>query len=137
MELFQLKYFLEVAKQQHVRRSAEALNVSQPAVTNAIHRLEAELGVTLFVPSGRSIRLTPYGKFLYDELLPLSGTIDSLPDRIRSLQSRNRVTIRLNVFAAWFIVMDAVLEFQRMAPEISFQVTRSENQEIADITVLL
>lgn len=135
MELFQLKYFLEVARQQHVRRSAEALNVSQPAVTNAIHRLEAELGVPLFVPSGRSIRLTPYGKFLYDELLPLSGTIDSLPDRIRSLQSRNRVTIRLNVFAAWFIVMDAVLEFQRMAPEISFQVTRSENQEIADITV--
>ena len=83
MELYQLRYFLEVAKQQHVRNSAAALNVSQPAVTNAIHRLEAELEVPLFVPDGRSIRLSPYGKFLYDELLPFQDSLDSLPDRIR------------------------------------------------------
>ncbi len=135
MELFQLRYFLEVARQQHVRRSAEALNVSQPAVTNAIHRLEAELGVPLFVPSGRSIRLSPYGKFLYEELLPLSGAMETLPERVRSLRAQEKVKIRLNVFAAWFVVMDAVLEFQRLDADVSFQVTRSETQELADISV--
>ena len=135
MELYQLRYFLEVAKQQHVRNSAAALNVSQPAVTNAIHRLEAELEVPLFVPDGRSIRLSPYGKFLYDELLPFQDSLDSLPDRIRSLRSQEKVTIRLNVFAGWFVVMDALLEFQRMAPDICFKVTRSEGQELSDITV--
>ncbi len=135
MELFQLRYFMEVAKQQHVRKSAETLHVSQPAVTNAIHRLEAELGVPLFVPSGRSIRLSTYGKFLYDELFPLSGTLDSLPERIRNMHSRARPTIRLNVFAAWFIVMDAVLEFQRIDPDVNFNVVRSETMELADISV--
>ena len=121
MELFQLRYFLEVAKQQHVRRSAEALHVSQPAVTSAIHKLEAELGVPLFVQDGRSIRLSSYGKFLYEELLPLSGTLGSLPERVRNYQAQERTTIRLNVFAAWFIVMEAVVEFLRLDSDLSVQ----------------
>ena len=135
MELFQLRYFLEVARQQHVRRSAEALHVSQPAVTNAIHRLESEIGVPLFVPSGRSIQLSPYGKALYDEILPLYESLDSLPDKIKKLEPRESVTIRLNVFAAWFIVMETILEFQRIDPNVCFKVTRSETQELSDITV--
>ena len=135
MELFQLRYFLEVARQQHVRRSADALHVSQPAVTNAIHRLENEIGVPLFVPNGRSIQLSPYGKALYDEILPLYESLDSLPDKIKKLEPRESVTIRLNVFAAWFIVMETILEFQRIDPNVCFKVTRSETQELADITV--
>ncbi len=135
MELFQLRYFLEAAHQQHIRKSAETLHVSQPAVTNAIHRLEAELGVPLFVPNGRSIRLSPYGKYLYDELLPLAGTLSSLPDRIRSLRAQGMVTIRLNVFAAWFIILDAILEFQRIAPDISFKFARTEGPQPPDISV--
>ncbi len=135
MELFQLRYFLEVAKQQHVRRSAEALHVSQPAVTSAIHKLEAELGVPLFVQDGRSIRLSSYGKFLYEELLPLSGTIGSLPERVRNFQAQERTTIRLNVFAAWFIVMEAVVEFMRLDSDLSVQLIQQEHMELADITI--
>lgn len=135
MELFQLRYFLEVARQQHVRRSAEALHVSQPAVTNAIHRLESEIGVPLFVPSGRSIQLSPYGKALYNEILPLYESLDSLPDKIKKLEPRESVTIRMNVYAAWFIVMETILEFQRIDPNVCFKVTRSESQELSDITV--
>ena len=40
MELNQLKYFLEVAKRQHVTKSAEKLHIAQPALTKSIHRLE-------------------------------------------------------------------------------------------------
>ena len=122
MELFQLRYFLEVARQQHVRKSAESLHVSQPAVTNAIHRLENEIGVPLFVSSGRSIRLSPYGKFLYDEILPFCESLNSLPDRIKSLRSLETATIRLNVFAAWFLVMEAVREFQCIDTDLRVQV---------------
>ena len=38
-----MKYFLEVAASQHVTRSAEKLHIAQPALTQAIHRLEKEL----------------------------------------------------------------------------------------------
>ncbi len=135
MELFQLRYFLEVARQQHVRKSAESLHVSQPAVTNAIHRLENEIGVPLFVSSGRSIRLSPYGKFLYDEILPFCESLNSLPDRIKSLRSLETATIRLNVFAAWFLVMEAVREFQCIDTDLRVQVVQNEHMELADISV--
>ena len=37
MELLQLRYFLEVARTQHITRSAERLHITQPAVTQQIH----------------------------------------------------------------------------------------------------
>ena len=135
MELYQLRYFLEVAKQQHVRNSAEKLHVSQPAVTNAIHKMENELGVPLFLQQGRSIRLSPYGKMLYDELTPFCESLNTLPDRIKNLKVHEKSTIRLNVFAAWFIVINAIREFHRIDPDLNFEVMQFEQTEIPDITV--
>ncbi len=135
MELYQLRYFLEVAKQQHVRNSAEKLHVSQPAVTNAIHRMENELGVPLFFQQGRSIRLSPYGKMLYDELTPVCESLNTLPSRMKNLRMHEKASIRLNVFAAWFIIMDAILEFHRIDPDLNFEVMQNDQSELSDITV--
>ena len=55
-----MKYFLEVAASQHVTRSAEKLHIAQPALTQAIHRLEKELNVKL-VADILPVRLTPAG----------------------------------------------------------------------------
>ena len=61
MELQQLRYFQEVAEQQHVTRAAEKLFVSQSAVSRAISQLEEELGVPLFHRQGRSVVLSKFG----------------------------------------------------------------------------
>ncbi|MDO4561462.1 MAG: LysR family transcriptional regulator [bacterium] len=66
MEQLQLKYFLTVADNQHIAHSAEQLNVSQPAVSLAISRLEQELGVKLFDRVGRNIVLNEYGMIFYN-----------------------------------------------------------------------
>ncbi|SHE93045.1 DNA-binding transcriptional regulator, LysR family [Seinonella peptonophila] len=62
MELLQLKYFLTVAKLEHMTNAAQELHVSQPALSRTIHRLEEDLGVPLFERQGRQIRLNPFGK---------------------------------------------------------------------------
>lgn len=62
MELLQLKYFQVVAKYEHIARSAEQLNVSQPAISLMLSRLESELGVQLFERVGRRIVLNDYGR---------------------------------------------------------------------------
>lgn len=61
MDLLQLRYFQVVARHQHVSRAAAELHVAQPALSRAIARLEAELGVPLFDRRGRRVRLNRFG----------------------------------------------------------------------------
>ncbi len=56
--------FLVAAQYQHMTKAAEHLQIAQPALSQAIHRLEAELGVPLFERKNRSIELNDEGKFL-------------------------------------------------------------------------
>ena len=64
MELKQLKYFVEVAKREHISEAALELNVAQSAISRHMHNLEVELGTSLFYRSGRNIFLTTEGKQL-------------------------------------------------------------------------
>ena len=57
--------FLEVAEQKSFRRAAERLGVSTAAVSKAVARLEAELGVPLLTRSSRHVALTPDGALYY------------------------------------------------------------------------
>jgi len=67
MTLDQLKIFLEVARLEHVTRAAEALHLTQSAVSAAISALEARHGVILFDRVGRRIALTEAGRLFVDE----------------------------------------------------------------------
>ena len=61
MELRQLEYFQMAARLRNITRAAERLRVSQPNITVAIKKLEAELGIQLFDRSQKQLALTPEG----------------------------------------------------------------------------
>ncbi len=67
MELRHLRYFVAVAEELHFRRAAERLHVAQPAVSEQVRKLEAELGVVLLNRTHRSVSLTPAGAVLLEE----------------------------------------------------------------------
>ena len=62
MEIRQLKYFLAIFEEKHVGRAAKKCFVTQPALTQQIHKLEDELQVSLLTPNGRGIAITGDGK---------------------------------------------------------------------------
>lgn len=64
MEIFELRYFLAVAKEENIHRASEVAHVSSAALSKTIARLEEELGVNLFHREGRGIRLSEAGKTL-------------------------------------------------------------------------
>lgn len=135
MELLQLRYFLEVARTQHVTHSAEKLHIAQPSLSQAIKRLEAELGVPLFASRGRNIVLTEYGKFLQQKLEPLLRGLDALPEQIREMADPEQTTICLHVTAASLIVTQAIIEYRRMHEKTNFRFLLGEEAHMFDVSI--
>ena len=64
MELYELKYFLGVAKFENIHKASEKLNVSTASLSKAVSRLEDDLGIKLFTRERRNIKLTAQGRLL-------------------------------------------------------------------------
>lgn len=130
-----MKYFLEVAKNEHVTKSARNLCIVQPALTQAIHKLEAELGVDLFKVQGRNIKLTECGRFFYKSLKPLYDDIEALPDRLRAMANELNQTVNLNVLAASSLVTNAVIKYKQTDPGLRINLIQNESTTLYDVCV--
>lgn len=65
MNLHALRIFAKVAETKSVTQTADALSLTQPAVTAQLRSIESEIGFRLFKRNGRGITLTEMGKILY------------------------------------------------------------------------
>ncbi len=135
MELTQLKYFLEVARTEHVTQSAKNLCIVQPALTQAIHKLEDELGVLLFKNSGRNIKLTDSGKFFYEKLQPLYENMMALPAILKETSDKQNNNVKLNVLAASTLITSAVIEYKQCNSDIDVDIVQNEETSVFDICV--
>ena len=77
MNLFHLRYFVELAHTRHYTKAAEQLCIAQPSLSHAIRQLEEELGVPLFEKSGRNTTLTCFGEQFLDCAENALKTLDS------------------------------------------------------------
>ena len=135
MELLQLRYFLEVARSQHMTRSAEKLHIAQPSLSQSIKRLEWELGVALFAMRGRNIVLTEQGRFLKEKLEPILERLDALPEQLRAFNDPEQTTIRLHVTAASRIVSEAIIAYRQEHQKVNFQFLLSGDAHLFDLSV--
>ncbi len=95
MELYQLDYFVAVAKSENVSKAAEMMNISQPALSANIQRLETELGVKLFDRRGRNIILNDYGRLFLSRVEPIIRDFSEAKTALYDLKRINDNELRL------------------------------------------
>ena len=80
-----LRYFTVLAEEQHFGRAARRLAMSQPPLSLAVARLEAELGTKLFARTSRRVSLTPAGEVLQREAQAILHRAESAQTLVRDV----------------------------------------------------
>ena len=119
MTIDNLKCFILVAENLSFARAAEALYISQPAVTKQINALEHELGVTLFIRSTRHVELTPSGISFYKDAKDIVMKSQAAISRVQR-QYANSASIRIGMSnpAALFYLAPILTKFHSAYPDI-------------------
>jgi DNA-binding transcriptional LysR family regulator len=132
MDLGTLRVFLAVADERSFSRAAGKVHRTQPAVSQAVRRLERELGEELFDRSSKSATLTDAGRVLQNygqRLVRLAEESESAIRELRDLR-RGRVLIGANE-AAVHTLLPLMARFRQRVPDIAVDVRRVPARQIA------
>jgi len=124
VDLIQLRYFQAVARHQHVSRAAAELRVAHPALSRAIARLEAELGVPLFDRRGRRVRLNRFGAMFLARAGRALGELDQGQRELRDAAGLAQGTVAIAA-ETLRTLSGLVAGFLAGHPEVSFRLRQS------------
>jgi DNA-binding transcriptional LysR family regulator len=137
MLLNQIAAFVETARRQSVSRAAEALFISQPALTARLKGLEADLGAQLFVRGPRGMRLTDAG----DAFLPYAvRALETLTDgrmQVNALErgGAGRLTIGAAPAVSTYVLPPLLKRFSQGYPRVSISVRTGHSEQILDLVL--
>lgn len=117
-----LRHFLEVARTGSVSHAAQQLHVAASAVSRQLAKLEATLGVALFVRQVRGMQLTPAGERLLQHVAGLERDSEHLVPQLRDLgaQAQQRVRIACTEGFAAGLVPQCIARYRAAHPDTQF-----------------
>ena len=115
-----LECFLAVAESGTITEAANSLNVSQPALTKSIQRLEASLGAPLFDRTSTGVALTRYGSILHHHAKIMENEYRHALARIEELRDGRSGAVRIGAGPIWIVAIlpPIVAQFQRENPGV-------------------
>lgn len=131
MELYPLQVFLTVAGERSFSRAAEKLYRTQPAVSLAVQKLEADLGEKLIDRSGKDLVLTDTGRAVLDYARRFENLRQEMTDALAELRdnSAGRLSIGANESTALYLLKH-IETYRRLYPKVKVQVRRSLSSKI-------
>jgi len=134
MEWQQLKYFQTLARIQHVTRAAEALSLSQPALSRSLARLEEEVGVPLFDRQGRTIMLNRYGGLLLRRVGRILKEWEDGKQELRDLVHPDHGEVSLGFLhtLGTSLIPDLIGAFRAEAPQIRFSLMQTHSYSLLE-----
>lgn len=136
MTLDQLRVFLAVVEYLHFTRAAEALYISQPAVSAAIQNLEDQYGVKLFHRIGRQIEITEAGKLLQGEAQKIIEQVTLTERGLKELNDLQRGELKLgsSLTIGNYWLPEKISQFKQQYPNILVDCTLANTEEICEGT---
>lgn len=124
MTLRNLQYFIAAATEQHFGRAAEALNISQPAISRQVRDLELEIGVTLFDRQSRGVKLSAAGEAFLEHANQITLAYEHACEHARRVNRGEvgRLRVGFNDFSIGYErVPSAFKQFRLRFPSIGLE----------------
>lgn len=134
MELRVLESFLILAREGSVSAAAEALHMSQPALSRQLIALERELGTTLFTRGGRGVSLTADGMLLRRRAAEIVGLAHIAVDEIAAARGEVAGEVRIGCAEtrAVDLVADVMAGLRRDHPRVSFVIASGLAEDMVE-----
>jgi DNA-binding transcriptional LysR family regulator len=125
MDIRQLTYFLEVARQQSMTKAAEVLHVSQPALSKMVKGLEEELDMTLIIRSNKSSEVTDAGKIVMDYAKKMIALMNEMTTTLSDMTNLQHGSIQIGIppIAGSLFFPKVIAEFHKAYPNIKINIT--------------
>jgi DNA-binding transcriptional LysR family regulator len=129
MELRDIEYFTIVAQHCHLGRAAEALGLSQPALSKSLRRLEEELGAKLVKRTPKGVELSAEGLALVDRARDLQLSLQGIAREVRDV-GRGRVghaRVGAGPTCSAELLSETLLALLKDTPRLSYNIVVSDN----------
>jgi DNA-binding transcriptional LysR family regulator len=125
-------YFLAASQHCNMTTAADELNISQPALTQAIARMEQMLEVQLFDRSTRPMTLTPYGEVVRDHAQTVDRSTSDMQKQLGAMRTGTGGRLRFGCGPDWVneILPVAISRLNRIAPDVHFDMRVSLNDDL-------
>ena len=137
MLLNQITAFIETARRQSVSRAAEALFISQPALTARLKGLESDLGAELFLRGPRGMRLTDAGNAFLPYAVRALETLTDGRMQVNALErgGAGRLAIGAAPAVSTYVLPALLKRFSEGYPRVSVSVRTGHSEEILDLVL--
>jgi DNA-binding transcriptional LysR family regulator len=135
MELHQVRYFLAVASTLNFTRAAEMCNVTQPALTKGVQKLEQELGGALIYRERQLTHLTDLGKTVLPMLERALASTEAVRRRARQFQQKDvaPLTIGLAPSISASLVLEPIAEIRKFIPGLHVELREEPQSRLVEL----
>lgn len=129
-----LEQFVVVAEEEHFGRAAARLSMSQPPLTQAVQRLEREVGTALLERVGRGVRLTPAGVVFAADAAALLVAQDAAAERARRVAAGLEGVVRLGFVGSLSVgfVPDLLRRAGGQVPQVDLRLVQGSSRSLLE-----
>ena len=134
MEVRELRYFLEVARNENMTKAAERLHITQPTLSRTLKSLEEELGKKLFIRHSFQIELTDEGMLLRKRAEDVISMVDKILTEFQYMDDISGGDIYFGLAESYNIrfLAKQIKDFKKIYPNLHYHITSGDTELVTE-----